>query len=155
MNTQDDHSQGQTKPHSLRPSFTLIEKRDGEEVSTYFVSPEDEKKQEEKKRKAHSSVRFLCFLGFIYCSIFGIGMFIWATLMTGMAVFFLFQNRPLNHSLLKVWKIVWKTSLAWLGFTVGLISPFLGLTFLAFTFSLGKNNTIQNFLNHFIRQVFS
>lgn len=146
-----------------RPEFILIDDRHGEKKYSYFgseTSPgtqNSSKTEQEKKQAAKGplSLRFICLLGFIFCLVFGLGMLIWSVVMTCFAIFSLFLNPNLNQSMRHFWKIFINTCIAGFGFTLGMISPTLGLGLLAIYFSLAGNLVEDDVLRKVIRRSFN
>lgn len=151
------------KPVYKQPEFILIDERDGQKKYSYFGSdpsqpsqgPFESEQTAKKSAKANHSLRFVCFLGLIFCLIFGCGMLIWSTVMTGLAIVTLFQNPALNKSMLSFWKIFFNTTIAAVGFTIGLISPTMGLSLLALYFTFSGNLADDDLLRKVIRRSFS
>lgn len=146
-----------------RPDFILIDERGEKKKYSYFGAdpsqpsqgPFESEQSAKKAAKGSHSLRFICFLGLIFCLIFGCGMLIWSTLMTGLAIVTLFQNPALNRSMLNFWKIFFNTSIAAIGFTLGVMSPTLGLSLLALYFTFSGNLADEDLLRKVIRRSFS
>lgn len=117
------------KPHYITPQFEIIDDR------AKTQSHEEESTQSEKTTSP-LSLRFICFLGLIFCSIFGLGMFLMSLVTTVIAALSLFRNPSLNESVLGFWKLSTHALVAGLGFIVGLVSPALGLSLIALYFSV-------------------
>ena len=66
-----------------QPEFILIDDQTGEKRYTYFGPDLTKKLLTEEKdegpsfKKGMNSLRFLCFLGLLFCLIFGFGIFLW------------------------------------------------------------------------------
>lgn len=153
---------GEEKSQVQRPEFILIDDRFRKSQSTYFGSdsscksnPSFQAKKEEKVSKGPLSLRFICLLGLIFCLVFGLGMFLWSIALTFLATLSLFQNRGLNQGLRSVWKICVNTFIAGFGFTLGLISPVLGLGLLALYFSITGELIKDDILRKVIRRSFN
>lgn len=143
-----------------RPEFILIDDQHEKKQYTYFSGdsskkPLEEEKEGEPLKQGALSPRFLCFVGFIFCLVFGLGMLIWASVLTFLAVCSFFQNRPLNESVGQVWKLYMHTVIAGLGFTIGLLSPALGLSLIALYFSLVGEMTDSPLLRKIFRGSFN
>lgn len=157
----DKSHQDEQKGDIKCPEFVLIDDRNGEERHTHFnvdasQHPQEGRGEEAQNRsKSPLSLRFICFLGFIFCLIFGLGMLMWSVVMSCLATLSLFQNPNLNKGTRNFWKIFVNTCVAGFGFTLGLISPTLGLGMLAIYFSLKGNLVEDDFLRKVIRRSFS
>lgn len=100
------------------------------------------------------SLRFLCVLGLIFCLVFGIGMLLWSMVLIVLAVFSLFRNTSLNQSLRTFGKICVSTIVAGLCFTLGILSPTLGLGLLVLYFSLTGEMIDNSLLRKILRRSF-
>ena len=109
----------------------------------------------ETKHSPKGSLRFICLLGFIFCAIFGIGMFLGAIVMTFLSVISLFQNANQNQVMWKLWKYFINTVVASFGFMLGMISPTLGFGLLAIYFSLASQLADDDILLKVIRRSFN
>lgn len=138
----EEPAQEEEKAHVIQPQYVIIDDRNNnkEERTTDGESQET---------KSPMSLRFLCFLGLIFCSIFGLGMFLMSIFSTLMATCYLFRNANLNQAMSHFWKLSAHTLVAGLGFTLGLISPTLGLGLIVLYFSV-TGQTIDNSLLHSI-----
>lgn len=149
----------QEKVELKRPQFILIDDRNGERQYTHFdadASPRaQDSSQSEQASKGPLSLRFICLLGFIFCAIFGFGVFLLSIALTVLATFSLFQNKNLIQGMCSFWKIFINTFIAGFGFTLGMISPVLGLGLLALYFSLASNLVEDDLLRKVIRRSFS
>lgn len=148
------------KPQMKQPEFILIDDRQGESKYTYFgreSSQNSFKNEQEEKQAAKGpfSLRFICLLGFIFCLVFGLGMLVWSVVMTCFAMFSLFLNPNLNQGMRHFWKLFVNTCVAGFGFTLGMLSPTLGLGLLAIYFSLAGNLVEDDLLRKIIRRSFS
>lgn len=157
---QNENHPDEQKGEILYPEFELIDDRSGEEKHTRFnvdssQNSQDSRDNGQKKPSGPLSLRFICFLGFIFCLIFGLGMLVWSVVMTGLATLSLFQNTNLNTGTRHFWKIFVNTCIAGFGFVLGLISPTLGLGVLAIYFSLKGNFVEDDLLRKVIRRSFS
>lgn len=158
--------QEEEKPQFKRPEFILIDESSGKSQQTYFgldslrkpqssFEAEGENGNGQSAKKGPASLRFICLLGFIFCFIFGLGMLLWSIVMTCLATVSLFQNKGLNQGMRSFWKIWINTAIAGFGFTLGMISPTLGLGLLALYFSLASNLVGDDLLRKVIRSSFS
>ena len=144
-----------------QPEFTLIDDRNGRAQYTHFdasasrKSADDFQQGEKASSKGSISLRFICLLGFIFCVVFGIGMLLWSIALTFLAIISLFQNHNLNRGAKSFWKIFANTFIAGFGFTLGMISPTLGLGLLALYFSLASEVVGEDLLRKVIRRSFS
>jgi hypothetical protein len=151
------------KPQVRRPEFILIDDRHGERKYTHFGSESVDAAQHSFKTEAEEkqaakgpfSLRFICLLGFIFCLVFGMGMLLWSVVMTCLATFSLFLNPNINRSMRHFWKLLANTFVAGFGFTLGMISPTLGLGLLAIYFSLAGNLVEDDLLRKVIRRSFN
>jgi hypothetical protein len=75
--------------------------------------------------------------------------------MTCLATFSLFLNPNLNKGMRHFWKLFANTLVAGFGFTLGMISPTLGLGLLAIYFSLAGNLVEDDLLRKVIRCSFN
>src|SRR4029077_16618373 len=79
---------GEEKPLFKRPEFIIIDDRRGKNRYTHFGTDsmrkpkESFQKEENRSSKGPISLRFICVLGLIFCTIFGLGMFLWSIAMT-------------------------------------------------------------------------
>lgn len=87
-------------------------------------------------QKAPISLRFICFLGLIFCVIFGIGMLFFSLLSSLFVLFTLFQSIRLNSACYNFWKLYVNAVVAGVGFLLGIIVPPIGLGFLLLYFSM-------------------
>ena len=135
--------QEEEKPHYIEPQYIIIDDR--------FKQKESNSSSEtgSQEQKGPLSLRFLCVLGLIFCSIFGLGMFLMSLFATVMSACYLFRNVNLNKSMLHFWKLSTHTLIAGFGFVLGLISPTLGLGLIALYFSV-TGEVIDNSLLHSI-----
>lgn len=151
------------KPQIKHPEFLLIDDRHGKNKYTYFGSESsqtfqnDFKTGQEAKQAAKGSLslRFICLLGFIFCLVFGLGMLVWSAVITCLATFSLFLNPNLNRGMRHFWKMFANTFIAGFGFTLGMISPTLGLGLLALYFSLASHLVGDDLLRKVIRRSFN
>jgi Fe2+ transport system protein B len=149
------------KPHFKRPEFILIDGRDGKNKYTYFDTSQQSQgsfrteKEAKQFSKGAISLRFICMLGFVFCLVFGLGMLLWSIVMTLFATLSLFQNQNLNQSMRSFWKIFVNTVIAGFGFTLGMMSPTLGLGLLALYFSLTGHLVEDDLLRKVIRRSFN
>ncbi len=150
------------KAHYKRPEFVLIDDRQGQSQYTYFGADSSRRPDfmkteggESLNKKGPMSLRFVCLLGFIFCLVFGLGIFIWSIVMTLLATLSLFQNPNLNRGVRSFWKIYMNTVIAGLGFTLGMLSPTLGLGLIALYFSLASDLMDDDLLRKVIRRSFN
>ena len=155
-------SGGEERPQFKRPEFILIDDQRGKSQYTYFEAdatrkPQDSFQKEKKDipSKGPISLRFVCLLGLIFCSVFGFGILLWSIAITFLATLSLFQKPGLNQGMRSFWKISFNTLVAGFGFTLGLISPTLGLSLLALYFSLAGELVQDDILRKVIRRSFS
>ena len=157
------NSRREEQPLFRRPEFILIDDQRGKSQYSYFAedsSPKPHHSSQKEKRdvppsKGAISLRFICLLGLIFCSVFGFGILLWSIAVTFLATFSLFKNRGLNQGMRSFWKISFNTLVAGFGFTLGLISPTLGLSLLALYFSLAGELVQDDILRKVIRRSFS
>lgn len=128
------------------PSCIIVDERSN--------GAQDQAEKTETQAKSPFSLRFLCFLGLIFCSIFGLGMILMSALTTVLAVAFLFRKPSLNQAMGHFWKLATHTTVAGLGFVLGLISPTLGLGLIALYFSITGQAIENNLLYSIIKQSF-
>lgn len=152
---------GEGKPQFKRPEFILIDDRPMKSQQAHFGADSTGKPEEPfTRKKADSSkgpvsLRFICLLGFIFCLVFGLGMLLWSIAMTTLAVFSLFRNKKFNQSMRSFWKIFTNTAIAGFGFTLGMISPTLGLGLLALYFSIAGDLVGDDLLRRVIKSSFN
>lgn len=149
---QDDgeiyHSEGEEKPQFVTPPVIVLDDRfDEQDLS--------DASEEKPKIKSPFSLRFLCFLGLIFCTIFGLGMLLLSIIATFISICYLFRNRSLNQAMLSNWKLASHTLVSGLGFVLGLISPTLGLGLIGLYFSITGQVMDDNVLHTFIKQTFN
>jgi uncharacterized membrane protein len=151
------------KSHFKRPEFIIIDDRQGKIHYTHFGTDSSQKsndsirtEQEElaSSKKAPVSLRFLCFLGFIFCLLFGLGILIWSIALTFLAALSLFRNHHLNQGVRSFWKLYTHTVIAGLGFVFGIISPTLGLGWILLYFSLTGEVIDHHLLRKIIQRSF-
>lgn len=133
------------KIHYLEPTVIVIDDRQQQEKES-AANPQ---------AKSPLSLRFLCVLGLIFCSIFGVGMFLMSLVSTLIATCYLYRNANLNRAMLHFWKLSAHTLIASLGFVLGLISPGLGLSLIVLYFSITGEQMDNNFLHAFIKKSFN
>lgn len=115
---------------------------------------ENDRKEEAADQGQPLSLRLLCFLGLIFCSVFGLGMIILSIITTFFACITLFQNSNVNRDLFRYWKSTFNTFVAGFGFILGLLIPPLGLGFLVLYFSLVGENMDTDILTKIIKKSF-
>lgn len=153
--------QEEKKPQFKRPEFILIDDREGKNQYTYFKANMGShnyfQKQagETRSSKSRFSLRFICFLGFIFCLIFGLGILLWSIAWTFLNILSFFQNRNLRKTMQNFWKIFINTLVTGFSFMLGIISPTLGLGLLAIYFSLASDLVEENLLRRVIRHTFN
>lgn len=157
------HSSGEypsEKLHYKRPEFILIDDRQETKQYSHFGS--DSQKQQDSQSEGKEdplqgaiSLRLLCFLGLIFSLIFGLGVLIWSMVLTFLALCSFFQKPHLNKNMSSFWKIFIHTVVAILGFTLGLIAPVFGFSFVALYFSLIGGIIDNHFLNKFFQRSFN
>lgn len=156
---QSDH--GEKQPQFKRPEFILIDERNGNSLYTHFRPETSQTVQDsphqskEQSSKGPISLRFVCLLGFIFCLVFGVGMVVLSFVLAVLTILSLFQNRQLIKQMAGFLKIAINTLVAGFGFTLGMISPTLGLGLLAIYFSLASNLVEDNLLRKIIRRSFT
>ncbi|MFI0435237.1 MAG: hypothetical protein ACH350_05855 [Parachlamydiaceae bacterium] len=155
------HDKREEKPQFHAPEFVLIDERDGDKKYSYFGSSSFEQSQRTKEAQTKieqspkGSLRFISFLGFVFCFILGLGMLVWSGVMTLLALFCLFQNPHFNQGMWKFWKYFAHTFIAAFCFMLAVISPALGLGLLALYFSLASQLVDEDFLRKIIRRSFN
>lgn len=140
----EDIVQEEEKPHYIEPQYIIIDDR--------HQNKQDTGSQEQK---GPLSLRFLCVLGLIFCSIFGLGMLLMSLFSTLMATCYLFRNANLNKSMLHFWKLSTHTLVAGFGFVLGLISPTVGLGLIALYFSVTGEVVDNSLLHSIIKRSFN
>lgn len=149
------------KSQLKQPEFTLIDEREGETQYTRFgvdasrLSHESTQTEQSQAPQGNVSLRFICLLGFIFCLIFGLGILVWSIVLTVLATLSFFQNRELNKGAHSFWKIFMHTAIAGFGFTLGMLSPTLGLGLIALYFSVRSEMIDNAFLRTVIRRSFN
>lgn len=143
------------------PEFVLIDDRGEQSQMTYFGSDHSKRAYEESSHTEESqgdtnslSLRFVCFLGFIFCAILGIGLLLWSIVLSVAAACAFFRNSQLNHKVANFWKIALPILLAGVGFAIGIISPPIGLGLIAVYFSFAGDQ-ISNPLSSILKQSFT
>jgi hypothetical protein len=148
------------KTEVKRPEFIIIDERDGTTQKTYYSSEyswQPVKYVETRKEEVKSSsvsLRFLCFLGLVFCVIFGTGIFLLSLVLTFLSLVNLFQNKNLNEGAWSFWKLWISTVIISLAFIIGLIVPTIGVGLIVFYFSLIGGKSEDNFLHKIFRQTF-
>ena len=154
----DSHSSREEESHFKRPEFVLIDDREEKNRQTYFGADSSQQdafgREEHRASKDPLSLRFICLLGFVFCLVFGAGIFLWSLAMTLFATLSLFQNRALNQSMQSFWKICLHTIIAGFGFILGILSPTLGLGLIALYFSLAGRLVKDDLLRKVIKRSF-
>lgn len=140
--------EGEEKPQFVTPPVIVLDDKLDQEPD--FAEATEEKQE----TKSPFSLRFLCFLGLIFCTIFGLGMTLLSLLSTIISIFTLFRNKGLNQATLTNWKLAGHTLVAWFSFVIGLISPAFGLSLIALYFSITGQVTSDNALHSFIKHTF-
>ena len=161
-NEESPLSEDQMEEKSIRyqtPEFVLIDDRQGKSQYSYFKTDASHTsfKMDEEKSSSQGglSLRFMCLLGLIFCLIFGCGMLIGALILTFLATLSLFRNQSLNQEMGRFWKMSLNTLIVGFGFLLGLLSPTLGLGFIALYFSFSTQLVNDDILRQMIRKSFS
>lgn len=150
-----DNDQETESPVYKRAEVILIddEFEQGESGEQRRFSSEGESAQSSEQHQSAMSLRYTCLLGLVFCAIFGFGMFLLSLLMTILSTVALLQNKELNATARRFWSLVGNTAVAGFGFTLGLISPRLGLSLVLVYFSMADTQTIDgDILNKIFRQ---
>jgi len=142
-----------------RPEFVLIDDRNGKTSYTYFDADakptSHETRQSEEPgpqgKKTGISLRFACFLGLLFCLIFGVGILFLSIILTLLAVFSLFMNKELNADLINYWKLFFSTLTSAICFSIGMVIPPLGLFLLGIFFAYASKDSA---LSRFIKKNF-
>ena len=138
-----------------RPDLIIVEVQKNQDQEKLDLDGENKGSQSQKESAQGAfSLRFFCFLGLIFCLIFGIGILLGSTVMTVLAALSLFRNQNLNESLYGLWKLSMHTLVAGFGFVLGLISPTLGLGLIALYFSISGEVIDNNLLRKIIQRSF-
>lgn len=140
----NDSETNNEKIEYIYPQFEILDDR--EKIAENREIPNDPAAE---MPKSPVSMRFLCFLGLIFCLIFGGGMFLMSLVSTLIGTISLFRNQELNRTIRQFWKISTHTLIAGLGFVLGIISPTLGLGLIVLYFSI-TGQTVDNSLLHSI-----
>jgi hypothetical protein len=143
------------------PEFVLIDDREkeanGHQKQTHYDAngnPTDYSKTSASQSQGPFSLRFLCFLGFVFCTVFGLGLLLIATLATLMSLVFLLQNKELNRSVLSLWKLYVNVVVAGVGCFIGLFSPAIGIGLIAVYFSFSSEQFSSDVLKTIIKRFF-
>lgn len=152
-------SQEQPDPKEDQSEYRLPDEIliDPPEVTRHTRKPGSFENPEFDGNKAISSpfsLRFLSFLGLLFCSIYGAGMLFFALLTSLFSAVTLFQNSAVNRECLKYWRHAFNTLIAGAGFLLGIILPPLGLGFLLIYFSLKGEKMDTDILGKIIRRSF-
>lgn len=157
-------------PHENDASHSQEPRIEPEEEKIEYISPPfviiDDRQQTEESLESSSeaaaetpkspfSMRFLCFLGLIFCLIFGTGMFLMSLVSTLIATISLFRNKELNQTVKQFWKLSTHTLIAGLGFVLGIISPTLGLGLIVLYFSVTGEVVDNSLLHSIIKRSFN
>lgn len=132
-------------PHYIQPQYVIIDDRFNKEQESSGG----------QKGKSQLSPRFLCFLGLIFCSIFGVGMIVMSFLSTLISTCYLFRNAHLNETMCHFWKLSAHTLVASLGCILGLLLPTIGLGFIIFYFSVTGEINDKSLLHSFFSSNFN
>ncbi len=154
-------------PEEKGTSSSQLKKEEREEHSSYkhpdlIIDDRPDNHQEDKTNRLEEheprnplSLRFFCFWGLAFCLIFGSIMVCCSLVLTLIALCSLFQNHNLNQSLHSFWKICLHTLVVGFGFTLGILSPTLGLSLIALYFSLSGEVIDNDLLRKIIRRSFN
>lgn len=146
-------------PHYIEPEFTIIDDRSlPEELrssGSRFDQEDADASNQEKQDKVAFPLRFMCLLGLIFCSIFGIGILLLSIVLSVLSTISLFRKKEINQGAVRMWKICMHTAVAGFGFTIGLLSPTIGLGLVALYFSLNSEIVDEDILRKVIKKSFS
>jgi hypothetical protein len=126
-----------------RPDFVVIDDRNKKTSHQGEEIPHVENFQ---TANPPYSLRFICFLGVIFCAIFGLGLTLLNLIVTFFAFILLLQNRELNETAISLWKL-WKNT--WVGgfcCLLGIVFPKLGIGLLTLYFTFTKDRSGINIL---------
>jgi hypothetical protein len=142
-----------------RPDFIILDDRESLSRKDNGREGNGEKPSEkntgmQNNQESAISLRFLCFLGLVFCLLFGTGLFLINLLTTAAALFMLLLNKELNQTVLTFWKLFFSTFIAGIGCLIGLASPTVGISLLALYFSLSKEKTGTNFFSSIFQNIF-
>ncbi len=132
-----------------RPDLIIIDQPRQQQDSSSHTQA-----SEQTGEKNPLSLRFLCVLGLIFCLVFGTGMFLWTMVLTLLTTVSLFRNPSLNQSVRAFWGICMSTAVAGLCFTLGILSPTLGLGLLVLYFSITGELIDNSLLRNILRRSF-
>ena len=157
QNPSDDKSSEQ--PPRKKPEFIIIDDRHPQHGGPH---PEDYPKgdhpftKEEKEIPAQNSasLRIWCLMGFVFCMVFSAGMLIWLLIFGFLAAVILFQSKRLNQMVVTFWNLYTNSSVALLGFGIGIISPSLGLGLLLLYFSIQQQKMDPEFFKQILKRTF-
>lgn len=144
-----DPQPSEEKIHYLEPQVIIIDDRQNSQKESVNQN------EASAPKKSANSLRFLCVLGLIFCSIFGFGMLLMSTISTVIASCYLFRNANLNQSMRHFWKLSTHTLVAGFGFLLGLISPTIGLGLIGLYFSVTGEAIDNQFLHMIIKRSFN
>lgn len=144
----EQSAQPEEKPHYVQPHYVIIDDRLNKDKEGSFESGN-------QKAKSPNSPRFLCFLGLIFCSIFGLGMIAMSFFSTLISTCYLFRNAHLNDSMCHFWKLTAHTLVAGLGCILGLMVPTVGLGLIVLYFTATGEINDKSLLNTFFKQAFN
>jgi ABC-type Fe3+ transport system permease subunit len=142
------------KSEFKRPDLIILddeqEKQGNQDKGASF-----EEQQAQSAPQSSISLRFFCVLGLIFCLVFGLGIFLWALILTFLTLVTFLQNHQLNRSVKTFWRLCLNTLIAGLGFTIGIISPTIGLGLLVLYFSLTGEVVDNHLLRKILRRSFN
>lgn len=139
-----------------QPDEIIIE----DSASVNLHSQEDSRKQESfqsdqfKQQKTPISLRFICFLGLVFCIIFGLGMLFFSLISSLFVLITIFQSKKINSACYHFWKLYVNAVVAGVGFILGLIVPPIGLGFLLLYFSMIGETLDSNILTKILKKSF-
>ncbi|MBA2367426.1 MAG: hypothetical protein H0V82_00195 [Candidatus Protochlamydia sp.] len=140
-----------------RPEFIILDDR--ENIHENNGSEENGERHGKNtgtnaNQQSSISLRFLCFLGLVFCLIFGTGLLLITVLTSAAAVLMLLLNRELNQTVLTFWKLFFNTLIAGIGCMIGLVSPAMGISLLALYFSISKKKNGANLFSSLFENTF-
>jgi hypothetical protein len=138
-----------------KPEFILIDDRKGGQSQTHYDSEGNPTNDTESFTSQRPfPLRFLCFLGVVFCLVFGLGLLVIASLATLGALVFLLQNQELNQSVATLWKLYVNVVIAGLGCVIGVFNPAIGIGLMAVYFSLSGEHSSSDFLKNILKRFF-
>lgn len=106
------------------------------------------------KSKNFHSIRILCFIAMICCSLFALGVIAYMGFLLLLAAICLFQNPSINQLFYSFSKLFINSLVFSIGFALAILSPTLGIGFLILYFSLKGEKKDRDLLKKTLNRFF-